>query len=459
MRIDELDATAQAALVRDKEISAVELIDAAIARIEALEPRIGALASHDFDRARDAAKTPGDGLFAGVPFLLKDLLAYPGLPHTMGSRAMRGNVAAQGSPYAAAFDAAGLIVLGKTKTSEIGLLGSTETLLDGPTLNPWDLSRSATGSSGGSAAAVAAGMVPFAHASDGGGSIRIPAAACGLFGLKPTRGRTLATGMEAGDLLGMLSEHCVSRSVRDSAALLAVTQSDALPELPFVREPSRARLKIGFYDRTLVGEGPSEDIANALASTVALCGELGHEVVEAAPPPVDGPAISEAFFAAAGAGLTGFRGMLEGMFGRPLGADDLEPFTWALIEWFAAQPQGTLERAQSACRSAAAKYLEHLAAYDVLLCPTTPDVAPPLGTLAPTKPREALVGLTERLAGYTPIASIAGVTAMSVPSGLSSEGLPIGMHFAAGAGEEAKLLHLAYELEAARPFPRPAPLT
>lgn len=450
-----LDATAMADLVRKREVSAVELVDAAIERIEALEPTIGALASHDFERARATAASVTEGPFAGVPFLLKDLLAYPGLPNTCGSRALARFVPPQGSPYSDAFDAAGLVTLGKTTTSELGLLGSTETLLHGPTKNPWNLERSATGSSGGSAAAVAAGYVPFAHASDGGGSIRIPSAACGLFGMKPTRGRTLPTGMEAGDLLGMLSEHCVSRTVRDSARLLHATQGEAIERMPLVLEPSERRLRIGFYGTTLLGASASEAVTRSLHSTVALLGELGHEVVEADAPRVEGADIRDAFFVAAGAGVAGFKAMVEGIVGRALGADDLEPFSLELLAWFGQQPPDALDKARAATAIAAAKYLEYIDGFDVLLCPTTPDPAPPLGTLAPTKSREELVRQTQRLAGYTPIHSVAGVPAMSVPSGLTDDGLPIGMHFAAHVGREDVLFGLAYALEAARPFARP----
>ncbi|HEX6245334.1 MAG TPA: amidase, partial [Polyangiales bacterium] len=215
-----LDGVAQAALVRTGQLSALELVDATIERIERLEPRIHALSSSSFDAARAKARGPLSGALAGVPFLIKDLLAYPDQPHRLGSRLFAQQRATQGSPFTQRLDEAGLITLGKSTTSEFGLLGSTESLLSGATRNPWQLERSAMGSSGGSAAAVACGMVPLAHASDGGGSIRIPASACGLFGFKPGPGRAVGTGVD--DMGGLVIEHVLSRSVRDSALLLSI---------------------------------------------------------------------------------------------------------------------------------------------------------------------------------------------------------------------------------------------
>ena len=278
-----LDASAQAALVQKGELSASELVDAAIDRTEALEPALNALSSHDFDAARARASGELSGPFAGVPFLVKDLVGYPGLPHRLGSRLFAGQVAAEHTPYSAALEAAGLVVLGKSTTSELGLMGSTETLLDGPTLNPWDRSLSASGSSGGSAAAVAARMVPFAHASDGGGSIRIPAAINGVFGLKPSGDRMRVSG--PGDMQGLVVDHCVSWSVRDSARLLALTEQKDGPLAPvgFVDGPLARRLRIGAYDETLLGARPSPANRRAFEQTMALCESLGHEVIVVEP--------------------------------------------------------------------------------------------------------------------------------------------------------------------------------
>lgn len=453
MNIDlsRLDATAQAALVAGGEVTALELVDAAIARIEAIEPRIHALASADFAAARARAAQRPQGPFGGVPFLIKDLLPYPGQRHTMGSRLFRDNIAAQGSPFTERLDAIGLVTLGKTTTSELGLLGSTETLLAGITRNPWDLARSATGSSGGSAAAVASGMVPMAHASDGGGSIRIPASANGLFGFKPGRGRLVSAGQA--DLFGLLIDHCVSRTVRDSARLYAELEDPNVgPRVGFVAGPATRRLRIGVYRQTLTGAPPEPSVAAVLDQTVALCRGLGHELVDTAPPEIDGPAVGEAFFTLAGAGMHMMAEMMGKMLGRPIGEADLEPFTLTLIEWYRALPAGAAERAAAAVSAAAAKMNAWMARFDAALCPTIPIEPPHLGYLAPSLDWQTVMRHMETIAGYTPIHNMAGTPAMSVPLFRSAAGLPIGSHFAAGAGGEALLFGLAYELEAAAPW-------
>ncbi|MGH7301760.1 MAG: amidase, partial [Candidatus Rokuibacteriota bacterium] len=245
-----LDATAQAALVREKSVRPIDLVEAAIARIESLNPKLNAVVTPMFDRARaEAAVTPADGPFTGVPFLLKDLLAeYGGVRFTEGSAFVAAHYTPEAdSELTRRLRRAGLIVVGKTNTPEFGILPTTEPRLFGPTRNPWSLGRTPGGSSGGSAAAVAAGLVAMAHANDGGGSIRIPASCCGLFGLKPTRGRN-PLGPIYGDIFsGLVVEHAVTRSVRDSAALLDATAGPDLgdpyaappPARPFLDEISR----------------------------------------------------------------------------------------------------------------------------------------------------------------------------------------------------------------------------
>jgi len=451
--LSQLDAVAQASLVARGEVSALELVEAAIRRIEALEPTIHALASHDFEAARARAAQRPSGPLGGVPFLLKDLMAYPGQRCALGSRLFRANVPHEGSPYTQRLDAAGLIILGKSTTSEFGLLGSTETLLEGVTRNPWDLTRTAAGSSGGSAAAVASGMVPMAHASDGGGSIRIPAAVCGLFGFMPSRGRLVPTGMAMP--YDLLRDHCVSRSVRDSALLLSLTEDlsgKAFPPVGYVDRPLTRRLRIGFYSRTVMGEAPAPEVAAALERTVALCTELGHELVEAPLPDLAGPTLSSAFFTVAGSAMAGLATTMQGMLGRPVGPEDLEPFTLELIEWYRGLPGGALERAMSAIEEASGRMRSYFAGYDVVLCPTVPVAPFPLGTLAPGLDRETLIRRTETLAGYTAIHNMVGVPAMSVPLFTAPAGWPIGSHFATRPGKEATLLGLAYQLEEAAPW-------
>ncbi len=448
-----LDATAQAELVSKGEVTPRELVDAAIQRIEERDSEVHALCARDWDAARTRADSELTGPFAGVPFLIKDLIPYPGLKYSLGSRLFAQGVPALASEYTKRLDGSGLVVLGKTTTSELGLLGSTETLLEGPTRNPWREGLSSGGSSGGAGAAVAAGMVPMAHASDGGGSIRIPAAMHGRFGFKPGRRRTVGAGTE--DMNGLVAEHCVSWSVRDSARLLSVTErgpeASSYP-IGFVHGPSSERLRIGVYRTTLMGEEASAEVLAAFEETVTLLRELGHEVVDCAAPKVDGKKVSNGFFAMAGAGIQQLATMMEPMLGREVGEGDLEPFTLELWSWFQSLSEADAAAAHGGLEEVGGQMREFLNGYDVALCPTIPDEPHEIGWLDPKLSRETLLARTERLAGFTAIHNIAGVPAMSVPLAQSSAGLPVGSHFAAPIGQEARLLALAYELEEARPW-------
>ena len=325
-------------------------------------------------------------------------------------------------------------------------------ILEGVTHNPWDPTRSAGGSSGGSAAAVASRMVPVAHASDGGGSIRIPAAMNGLFGFMPGTGRVVATA--PGNMHGLLIDHSVSWSVRDSALLLSLTEQAGGPAPPigFVTGPSTTRLRIGVYTRTLMGMQPSDTIRSALESTGAICTQLGHAVFETDPPPVDGPALRDAFFTLAGASLSQLFESMEPMLGRPVDDRDVEPFTLSLVEWFRCLPSAAMTQATTTLEASRRQMGAFLDRFDVALCPTIPSDLYALGTLAPALERDELIRRTEQLAGYTPVHNMAGVPAMTVPLHVASNGWPIGSHFAAASGREATLLSLAYELEEAVPW-------
>lgn len=435
-------------------------MDAALARLEAVNPRLNLVAAADPERARAVARTIRPGApFAGVPFLVKDLLATPGLPLGAGSRLLRGQPAPPASEYARALEDAGLVVLAKTTTSELGLLGTTETLAHGATRNPWDPARSPAGSSGGSAAAVAAGVVPMAHASDGGGSIRIPASVCGLFGFKASRGRLRDAGLPPGlPLAFMVSEGCVSRSVRDSAGLLLATQrTDALaPHRPLaaVDLAPRARprrLRIGVFERSASGLAPHPDVARALASARALCERLGHETVDAAAPAYDLEAMRDAFFLVAGAGLVPLVAQVAQAAGEAALPHLLEPLTLELAARARGRGPGALRAAMEVMLGAGAAMEAVAAGFDVTLCPTIPMPPFELGVLSPMRPDEAMA-FTERLASYTAIHSIAGLPAMSVPLHWTPAGLPVGCHFAARAGEDALLFELAHALEEAAPW-------
>jgi amidase len=446
-----LDALGQAALVARGEVTAEELYDAALARLDALDPLIHAAVTVVRERPELPA---GRGPFRGVPFLVKDASPWPGLRWSMGSRLFARNVAPAHTPYGQRLVAAGLQCVGKSATSEFGLLGSTETLLEGITHNPWDLSRSSAGSSGGSAAAVAAGLVPLAHANDGGGSIRIPASVCGVFGFKPSRGRTVPAAFASSDFLDMTSDHCVSRSVRDSAQFLAITEYGAdgvHAPVGFVRDPIARRLRICAYTRTAMGELPTSAVQRAHEATVKLLADLGHEITEIEGPRCDGPALGEAFFLVAGAAIAGVVDMVDRMRGEPVQEHELEPFTWALIEAFQARPDA-LPWSRARFDEAVRAYRAATEGFDVVLTPTIATEAWSLGHLSPVLGRAELIARTARAVGYTPIQNIAGCPAMSVPLTFPDGATPIGSHFAAAPGQDALLLGLAYQLEAARPW-------
>lgn len=448
--LSRLDATAQAELVARNELTPADLLDAAEARIEVLEPIIHSIVTLDLARARSVK--PAAGPFRGVPFLVKDATPYPGLRWAIGTRLMRANRNAPATPFSSRIDAAGLVVIGKSATSEMGLLGSTETLAEGVTHNPWDLSRSAAGSSGGAAAAVAAGLVPIAHANDGGGSIRIPASVCGLFGFKPSRGRIVPSGLGGSDYADITSEGCVSRSVRDTARFLSRVEDTTLSSVGFVAGPSQRRLRIGTWAQTFDGREPDPEVRRAHDATVALVAELGHHVEEATRPVIDAQALGEAFFLVAGAAVAGLAQMIEQMRGVPPRRDELEPFTWTLAERFLARGPAALDAARNTFAEASRAHLEATRGYDVILTPVLATLPWPLGHLSPLVPADELIARTRETVAYTPIHNIAGAPAMSVPLSTSTGGLPIGAHFAAAPGNDATLLALAYELESARPW-------
>jgi amidase len=448
-----LDGVAQAELVEKGELSARALVELAFARIDALNEKLGAVIGIDREAALARADGELEGPFAGVPFLVKDVLPYPGFRCTFGSRLFADNVGRDHTPYTAAIDAAGLVPIGKSTTSELGLLGSTETALEGVTHNPYRLSHSAGGSSGGAAAAVAAGLVPFAHASDAGGSIRLPAALCGLFGFKPSAGRTLLAVPAKNDFVDLTNEHCVSRTDRDSARFLAATEDpEAKDRVGLVSEPLTRSLRVGVYTTSLMGAAAPESGAAAVERAAALCSKLGHEVRTVDPPAVSGEALSKAFFTVAGSAVAAVLDMVAGLTGQPIPDGAIEPFTDELVTWYRQLPEGAVDEAREIFEEAASTMRAFLSDHDVTLCPTLGVEPPEIGFLSPNLPREELLRRTERLAGYTPIHNIAGAPAMSVPLHTTNDGLPVGAHFAAGPRQDALLLALAYQLEEAAPW-------
>jgi amidase len=457
-----LDATAQAALVRTGEVTATELVTWAIERIERLDPALNAVVTRAFEAALAVAATAPAGPFGGVPYLLKDLVAeMAGVPCREGSRYLRGHVPTADSELVRRLRSAGLVILGKTATPEFGMVPTCESALSGPTRNPWDTGRSTSGSSGGSAAAVAAGMVPAAHGNDLGGSLRFPASACGLFGLKPTRAR-VPLGPEYGDVLGGWAvEHALTRSVRDSAALLdAVAGPDigdpypAPPHSrPFAAEVGAGpgRLRIAFTPRTAGGVPGHPDCLAALDDAVTLCGDLGHELVEADLPgltPEVGAAIGTAYHAATAWIVAYWTRRL----GRPPAPGDLEPLTGAFLaagrRVSAADYLLAVEDLQVFARTVA----RFLTGCDVWLTPTLSTPPAPLGeiTSTPDEPLRALERGGATVGYPAVVANITGNPAMSVPLWWNAAGLPVGVHFLGRYGDEATLFRLAGQLEAAR---------
>lgn len=455
-----LDATAQAELLRSGEASAKELAEAGIQRIEALNPALNAVVTKDFDRALERADSfdnGGAGLaaFAGVPYLIKDLTDFKGVVTSHGSRFHPPGPAGTHPTMVSAIEAAGLNVLGKSNTPEFGLLATTESVALGPCRNPWNTDHSSGGSSGGSAAAVASGMVPFAFASDGGGSIRIPASCCGVFGLKPSRGRMLDEQEDVA-VTDISVRHTVSRTVRDSARLFSLTEASAaaagLAPVGFVDGPSNRRLKIAFSTENLHGLAPEADVEAALTNVAALCESLGHQVT-AVPHPVAGSGFLDQFILLWASGTLNITAMVEEMTGEPAGSSDLlEPWTLGLRNYFHMQPTGSLEVAIDGLQSASQKMAEFMADYDVWLTPVLNATPPLIGEQAPTVEFDTLLARTLDYVTYTPLQNAAGLPAMSVPLSLGANGLPIGSHFTARYGDERTLFELAYELEAARPW-------
>ncbi|MBS0361245.1 MAG: hypothetical protein JSR98_07685 [Proteobacteria bacterium] len=451
--IGRLDACGQAALARAGGVSPRELTEAAIVRIEALDPTLNAVSHRAFDQALAASERLDprgvDSPLYGVPWLAKEGLDYPGMPTRFGSRLFADAPPATAAyPFAQRLDAAGLVAVGKSAAPEFALLPATEPLLYGPTRNPWDLALSAGGSSGGAAAAVAAGLTPVAHAADGGGSIRIPASCCGVFGLKPSRLQHVrARGHHwAEDLL--VSDTLLSRSVRDvhwTTWLTAQTPG----ERPVRRDLQPLRIAVCLT--SLEGAQPDPEVAEAVRAAGRLCEGLGHHVADIAPP-VDGPCVAQAFkvfwgyLAAEAAALAEPR-----QAGRPREAV-LEPWTIGLADWSRSLTGADLEAAFTDAAHATVALERAFADWDVILSPVVRTPPPPIGALAPTQPFEILRARMFDYVAYTQLHNLTGAPAFSAPLAWSSAGAPIGVMAAAARGQDERLLQLAYQLEEAAPW-------
>jgi amidase len=462
--LDRYDGLGLAALVRQREVSAAELLDATIERVGARNPAINAVIHRMDEQARKAiaAGLPA-GPFTGVPYLLKDLGAlYAGTPTTGGSAFFRDAVADHDSEIVARLKRAGLVIFGKTNTSEFGLSTSVEPCLFGPTRNPWNRAYSAGGSSGGAAAAVAAGMLPMAHATDGGGSIRIPASACGLFGLKPTRARTPA-GPDVGESWnGAGIGHAVTRSVRDSAALLDATAGPDIGD-PYCAPPPRGsflaevgvdprQLKIAVTTTAWNGSPVDPECAAAAIDAARLCESLGHHVVEASPA-IDEEARNAAMRIIIGAHTRATLELRGQALGREPRPEDVETSTWSMAEYGRQVTASDYAKAIRVLHQAGRVVGRFFGEYHVLIMPTMCRPPHKLGVLAQSDndPHAYLEAILGTIAFTSPF-NTTGSPAMSVPLSWSRDGLPIGVQFAADFGDEATLFRLAAQLEKARPW-------
>ena len=464
--LDDLDATALAAEIRAGRLSASEAVDAAIARIEARDPVLHAVVAERFEAARAEARRPlPDGPFTGVPFLVKSLGAQvAGLPTTRGSRLWADDVADADSTAVARFRAAGLVVLGMTNTPELGKNGTTEPVVHGPTHNPWRLGYSPGGSSGGSAAAVAGGLVPVAHGNDGGGSIRIPGAACGLFGLKPSRGRVPNTPTLDSFAYPLGCTGALARTVRDGAALLDAVAGPAVgdpfaaptPTRPFVDEVGAppGRLRIGFTDRTAAGELVDAELGAAVRRMAALLESLGHAVDEATfTYDVDAHrTVMSVIMGVSAAAQIDRR--LAGL-GRELADDDVEPFTRIMYDMARAVTALDYYRALQSIESLGREVGAAFESLDLLLTPTLGMAVPAHGFADTTRP-ETMAGAA-RFSAFTGIFNVTGQPAASLPCGTDGAGLPIGVQLVGRYGAEDVLVRVAAQVEDAAPWPRVAP--
>jgi amidase len=482
---NEHDALGLAALVKKGEVTASELLDAAIERVDRVNPRVNAVITRMFDEAR---RTIASGLpkgpFEGVPFLLKDLLsAYAGVRLTSGTRYHAGYVPDHDAELVKRHKRAGLVIFGKTNTPEFGLVPITEPELHGPTHTPWRIGHNSGGSSGGAGAAVASGMVPMAHGGDGGGSIRIPASCCGVFGLKPTRGRTPCGPDMSESWFGFAVEHALTRSVRDSAALLDATTgpwtgnwyappAHPTPFLDAVTAKPR-KLKIAFTTKPSMPSNVHADCLRAAEEMAKLCEELGHEVVEASPQ-IDAKEFARDFLTVIGVATAMEPELGVEKVGRRGRREDFETITW--ISVLLGRKTSALEfgLAMERLKTLSRRVAPFFEAYDVLLTPTLGAPPPKIGELQP-KGAEALLqkviakgdlgavlripGILEQMAEkvfdfipFTALANVTGQPSMSIPIHVNDLGLPVGAMFTGRFADEATLFNLAGELERARPW-------
>jgi amidase len=447
------DAVGLATAIRTGLVSREEVVEAAIRRVERIDPYLSAVQVECFDRAWSDRATAGP--FAGVPTFVKDDTDVRGLPTGHGSRAFRPRPARSDAAPAKQFLAQGFALLGKSKLPELGLTATTEYVDRPPTRNPWNTARSAGGSSGGAGALVASGAVPIAHANDGGGSIRIPAAVNGLVGLKLTRCRLLDQAGVRQAPVNLVSEGVLTRSVRDTAHYLAGAERfhshPSLERVGLVEGAPRRRLRIGLIRHDVFGRSLHPDIDAVLCSAASALTNLGHELIET--PLGVTPRFIEDFKLYWALTPVFMGAFLAASYRRAFRPGELDPVSKGLARLFWRNPAGVIP-AIPRLRREAARYQAHFASLDVLLSPVTGHPAPKLGHLRPDQPFEELMSKLVDYVAFTPINNVAGGPAMALPHGMLAGGLPGSIQLAAPCGGERMLLELAYELEAISPFPQ-----
>jgi amidase len=461
-----MDAVDQAALVAKGEVTALELVDAAIERIEQFDRALNAVVMRWYDHAREvAAGDLPDGPFRGVPFLLKDLYtSYTGQTLSNGNVALRdaAKVDTFDTTLVARFKAAGFVTAGRTNSPELGSLPTTQPVAWGPTRNPWDRDRTPGGSSGGSAAAVAAGMVPVASASDGGGSIRIPASCCGLVGLKPSQGRASVGPLRAESGLGV--ELCVSRTVRDTALVLDAVRGPGVGDAVIAPAPSRpyadevgadpGRLRVGLLDVRPAGGVIHDDCVSAARSAGRLLADLGHTVDTAWPDALADGELMSHFGALWATQMAMGVAQFAATVGRDLTADELEPVNRALADLarrFSAVDLATAQAAMYAFRRRVQQWWAD--GWDLLVTPTVAEPPPLLREFEPDPSNPlAQSDRAGRFVPFTPAFNMSGQPAISLPLHWTADGLPVGVQLVAAYGREDVLIRVAAQLEAAHPW-------
>ena len=448
------DAVALANLIRKGKLSATEVAQAAIARARSVADKLNAIEITAYDQALAQTHLPArPGVFAGVPTFIKDNADLEGFPTRNGTRSYTPKVAEENGPYTAQYLAQGFTVLGKSQMPEFGFNASTEFEGEHPTRNPWNTDYSPGGSSGGSAALVAAGVVPIAHANDGGGSIRVPAACCGLVGLKPTRNRHLNNKAAQSMPINIVSEGVVTRSVRDTAyfhyGMETVYRNPKLKPIGKVEGPSQRKLRLGLVIDSITGTPTCPETRAVVEDVARLMEKLGHRVE---PMQIGVPSSFIEDFTLYWSLLAFMMGSLGKLIlGSDFDAQRLDPFTRGLVEQYRKNFWRTPAALWRLNRSAHL-YAEMIKPYDAVLSPVLGHTVPRLGHLSPAQGYESLMERLSRYIVFTPLNNAAGSPAIALPAGMSSDGLPIGVQFQAAHGEERTLLDLAYQLEAERPF-------